>query len=69
MGERDDLTEEEKARLVAVKIAKQQDKNRLHYRINGVRQITGGRRCEPELPDHLQKVCWINFCFCFKIIL
>lgn len=56
MGERDDLTEEEKARLVAAKILKQKDKNRLHYRINGVRQLTGGRRVEPELPEHLAKI-------------
>jgi hypothetical protein len=41
-------------------IAKQKEKNPLHYRINGIRAITGGRRCEPELPEHLKKVFLIS---------
>ena len=61
LDERDDLTDEEKSRLVTVMIAKQKEKNLLHYRINGIRSITGARRCEPELPEHLQKVLFFNF--------
>lgn len=56
MGERDDLTEEEKAKLVAAKILKQKEKNRMHYRINGIRSLTGGRRVEPALPERLEKI-------------
>jgi hypothetical protein len=41
---------------MAAKILKNQEKSRIHYRINGVRQMTGSRRTEIELPDHLQKV-------------
>lgn len=41
---------------MAAKILKAKEKSRIHYRINGVRQLTGGRRNEIELPPHLEKV-------------
>jgi hypothetical protein len=56
IGERNDLTDDEKAKLMAAKILKSKEKSRIHYRINGVRQFTGGRRNEIELPSHLEKV-------------
>ena len=59
IGDRDDLTEDEKAKLMAAKILKSKEKSRIHYRINGVREITGGRKNEIELPSHLEKVLFI----------
>ena len=56
IGDRDDITDDEKAKLMAAKILKSKEKSRIHYRINGVRQITGGRKTEIELPSHLEKV-------------
>ena len=56
IGDRDDLTEDEKAKLMAAKILKSKEKSRIHYRINGVREITGSRKNEIELPSHLEKV-------------
>lgn len=60
IGVRDDLTEDEKAKLMAAKILKSKEKSRIHYRINGVREITGGRKNEIELPSHLEKVLFIT---------
>lgn len=56
IGDRDDITDDEKAKLMAAKILKSKEKSRIHYRINGVRQITGGRKTEIELPSHLEKL-------------
>jgi hypothetical protein len=50
------LTEDEKAKLMAAKILKSKEKSRIHYRINGVRELTGSRKNEIELPSHLEKV-------------
>lgn len=41
---------------MAAKILRNKEKSRAHYRINGIRQLTGGRRTEIELPSHLEKV-------------
>ena len=41
---------------MAAKILKGKEKSRIHYRINGVRQLTGGRRNEIQLPANLEKV-------------
>lgn len=56
IGDRTDLTEDEKAKLMAAKILKSKEKSYAHYRINGVRQLTGSRRNEIELPEHLQEI-------------
>jgi hypothetical protein len=64
---RNDITDEEKAQLVAVKILNQKVKNPLHYRINGVRKLTGSKKNEPELPPHLQKVIKVCFLNCVLI--
>ena len=56
IGDRDDITDDEKAKLMAAKILKSKEKSRIHYRINGVRQLTGGRKNEIELPSHLEKI-------------
>ena len=56
IGDRTDLTDDEKAKLMAARILKGKEKSRIHYRINGVRQLTGGRRTEMELPSHLEKL-------------
>ena len=55
------MTEDEKAKLMAAKILKSKEKSRIHYRINGIRQLTGGRKNEIELPTHLENVIFI-FC-------
>lgn len=68
IGDRDDITDDEKAKLMAAKILKSKEKSRIHYRINGVRQITGGRKTEIELPSHLEKVIIrIDIDFCLHI--
>lgn len=56
IGARSDLTEEERSKLVAAKILKEKEKSRIHYRIHGVREITGGRKNDLELPPKLEKV-------------
>lgn len=56
IGDRTDLTDDEKAKLMAAKILKGKEKSRIHYRINGIRQFTGGRKNDIELPSHLEKV-------------
>lgn len=50
------MTDDERAKLMAAKILKTKEKNRIHYRINGIRQLTGGRKNEIELPSHLEKL-------------
>jgi hypothetical protein len=50
------LTEEERAKLVAAKILQSRKKSPAHYRINGVRELTGGRKTEIELNPKLEKV-------------
>ena len=54
------MTEDEKAKLMAAKILKSKEKSRIHYRINGIRQLTGGRKNEIELPTHLENVIFIS---------
>lgn len=56
IGDRTDLTDDEKAKLMAAKILKTKEKSSIHYRINGVRQLTGGRKNEIELSDRLEKI-------------
>jgi len=56
IGDRTDLTDDEKAKLMAAKILKGKEKSRIHYRINGIRQFTGGRKNDIELPSHLEKL-------------
>lgn len=41
---------------MAAKILKTKEKSRIHYRIHGVRQLTGGRKNDIELPSHLEKL-------------
>ena len=52
---------EEKARLIAAKLAKTSEKSRLYYRINGTRRLTGSVRNEIELTPELEKVYSLNF--------
>ena len=56
IGNRKDITNEEKAKLMAAKIFKGQEKSRAFYRINGIRQLTGGRKNDITLPTHLEQV-------------
>lgn len=60
IGTREDLTEDERAKLVAAKILKEKEKSRIHYRIHGVREIIGGRKNDLELPPRLEKVIFYN---------
>lgn len=45
---------------MAALILRDKEKSRIHYRINGVRQLTGGRKNEIELPSHLERVIKIS---------
>ena len=56
IGETRDLTDSERAKLVAHKILRAEKKSLAHYRINGVRMISGSRRNEIELNDKLEKI-------------
>ena len=55
-GDRTDITDDEKAKLMAALILRDKEKSRIHYRINGVRQLTGGRKNDITLPTHLERV-------------
>lgn len=55
-ADRTDITDDEKAKLLAAMILRDKEKSRIHYRINGVRQLTGSRKNEIELPAHLEKL-------------
>lgn len=61
IGDRSDLTEDDRAKLMAAKILKSKEKSRIYYRINGVREITGGRKNDIELPSHLERVNSLKF--------
>ncbi len=41
---------------MAAKILRSKEKSRLHYRIHGVREMTGGKRNDLELSPRLEKV-------------
>ena len=56
IGTRTDLTEREKAQLIAAKIASSKAKSRMHYRIEGARRLTGGRSVDIELSPRLEKL-------------
>ena len=56
MGDMKGITDLEKAKLMAAKVLKSKEKSRIHYRINGIRSMTGSRRNEIELSSHLEKV-------------
>lgn len=51
-----ELTDAERAKLVAHKILKSEKKSLAHYRINGVRVLSGSRKNEIELSDKLEKI-------------
>lgn len=51
-----ELTEEEIAHLAAAKVAEEQQHNRLWYRINASRAISGGRKLIPQLNQHMHEV-------------
>ena len=56
IGDMKGISDIEKAKLMAAKVLKAKEKSRIHYRINGVRSMTGSRRNEIELSSHLEKV-------------
>lgn len=56
IGEASDLTDSERAKLVAHKILKAEKKSLAHYRINGVRMMSGSRKTEIQLSDKLEKI-------------
>ena len=56
IGDNYDLTDAERAKLVAHKILRNEKKSLAHYRINGVRMLSGGRKTEMELSEKLDKV-------------
>jgi len=51
-----DLTDAERAKLVAHKILKTEKKSLAHYRINGVRMMSGSRKTEMELNPKLEAI-------------
>lgn len=56
IGEASDLTDSERAKLVAHKILKAEKKSLAHYRINGVRLMSGSRKTEIQLSEKLEKI-------------
>jgi len=56
IGDNNDLTDAERAKLVAHKILKTEKKSLAHYRINGVRMMSGSRRTEMELSPKLDAI-------------
>lgn len=56
IGDNSDLTDSERAKLVAHKILKTEKKSLAHYRINGVRMLSGSRKNEMELSEKLEKI-------------
>lgn len=56
IGDNSELSDAERAKLVAHKILKSEKKSLAHYRINGVRVMSGSRKNEIELSDKLEKI-------------
>lgn len=56
IGDNSQLTDQERAKLVAHKILKTEKKSIAHYRINGVRMMSGSRKNEIELSEKLEKI-------------
>lgn len=56
IGDNSQLTDQERAKLVAHKILKSEKKSIAHYRINGVRLMSGSRKNEIELSEKLEKI-------------
>ncbi len=61
-GDNTDISAEEKAKIVAAIVYGQKEKSQMHYRINGVRRLFGGRINEIRLPTRLQKVHFSGSC-------
>ena len=55
IGDRTDLNEDEKSKLIVAKILETKEKSRLHYRIYGTRLMSGGRKNEIELSNKVSK--------------
>lgn len=56
MNEQDDLTNEEKAKLIAAKVLKNKEKSLAHYRINGTRALISGKSNDLELSPRLTRI-------------
>lgn len=53
------LTEEEAAKLIAIKMEQSKKKNYGYYRVGALRSIGGGRKVVPNIPDKLKPVSLI----------
>jgi solute carrier family 8 (sodium/calcium exchanger) len=56
LNEQDDLTNEEKAKLIAAKVLKNKEKSLAYYRINGIRAFTSGKSNDVELNPRLTSI-------------
>ena len=50
------LSEEEAAKLIAIKMEQSKKKNYGYYRVGALRSIGGGRKVGPNVPDKLKPV-------------
>ena len=68
LGKHPELSEEEAAKLATAKMAENQPHDRLWYRINATRGLTGGNKLIPTLGEHMQDVRLCNIYLNLKLI-
>ena len=56
MGKRPDMTEEDEARITTALMAKKMHHNRAWYRINSIRNLTGGHKLVPNVNPKQKEV-------------
>lgn len=56
IGKSHHLTDEDKAKLAAARIAEEQHKDRGWYRVNATRNLFGGKSLQPRLNPELAEV-------------
>jgi hypothetical protein len=56
LSQNSNFTEEEQAKLVAMRIQAKQPKNYGYYRVGAIRGIGGGKKLTPSMNTHLHEV-------------